>query len=115
MIEVLIAERKHPVHFGWLELETISLSIGHKSPDDTANNIVNLVNNLQFTRLVAFEGVKAGYRKIGEACPFKTSEDLVDEVKNITEINPIIEEWVKRQAEFYQIEEPSKKKEAANP
>lgn len=117
MIKVVLNGTERPVHFGWLELENISNSIESKSPEETANNINSLVQNLRFNRVVLFEGIKAGYRRIGESCPFATAEDVADEIQNFAEALPAIEYYIKRQAEFFNVEDekPTKKKETVSP
>jgi hypothetical protein len=116
MNEITINGTKHPIHFGWLALENISAFAGHNSPDTTANAMDKLASDMRFNRVVLFEGIAGGYRKIGERCPFADSEALAEEVSNFTEITPAIEIYIKAQAAFYQIEEDTPKKKAtANP
>ena len=112
MNEIVINGKKHPINFGWLALENISAFAGHNSPDTTANEMDKLASNLKFNRVVLFEGIAGGYRKIGEKCPFADSETLADEVSNFAEITPAIEMYLKAQASFYQIEEETTKKKA---
>lgn len=116
MIDLELNGKKHPIHFGWLELETISESIGNKSPEETANNMPTLASSMKFNRVVLFEGLKGGYRKIGEVCPFQTADEIAEVVESFTQVMPALEYYIKRQAEFFAVEDskPTKKKQAAS-
>lgn len=58
-------------------------------------------NSLKFGRACAFAGIKGGYRKIGEKCPFADVDDLADEVKSFTELEPAILGFTKAVEEFF--------------
>lgn len=103
-MKVTISGVEHPYCFGWLVFETISAEVGHNSPDNTAGDLSTLVGQLSFSRIVAFEAIKAGYKKEGKECPFKTSEDLAEALTKFTEIAPIISDYTTELLSFYNVE-----------
>ncbi len=102
---IRIADTEHPVFFDWLAIEAISESIQERSLDSTVKNINTHANSLRFTRIVAFEGIKCGYKKQGKECPFKTSEELAEKVRGYNELGVIIAEYVSAVSEFYNSED----------
>ena len=105
MNEIVIAGKKHPVCFDWLAIENVSEFVGDNSLDTTTKKLNTYVQSLKFTRFVAFEGIKCGYRKIGEACPFADSDALAEAVKNYAEISPVVSIYTNAVAEFYHSED----------
>jgi len=111
MQEIVINGEKYPVAFDWLAIENVSEFVGDNSLDLTAKNLNTYVTSLKFTRAVAFEGIKCGYRKIGEPCPFADSDALAEKVKAYAEISPVIAMYTEAVGEFYKSEDaPNDKK-----
>lgn len=105
MNEIVINGAKHPVFFDWLAIEVISEFVGDNSLDATAKKLNTYVQSLKFTRFVAFEGIKCGYKKIGESCPFNNSDELAEAANNYTELSAVISIYTNRVAEFYATED----------
>lgn len=105
MDKIEIDGKQHPVFFDWLAIENVSEFVGDNSLDSTAKKLNTYVQSLKFTRFVAFEGIKCGYRKIGETCPFNSSDELAEVVKSYSEISPVISIYTKAVSEFYSNED----------
>ena len=105
MSEIEINGTKHPVFFDWLAIEKVSEFVGDNNLDATAKKLNTYVQSLKFTRQVAFEGVKCGYRKIGEACPFADSDALAETVTNYSELGAIVGIYTTAVSEFYASED----------
>lgn len=111
-----IGGNDYPIYFSWLAIENISAAQGDTSLDATANQLDKRVNTLKFARVVIFEGVKAGCKKEGIECPFKTSEDVADAITKFAEATEVMEIYTKAVLDFYApIEEDKKKGEQENP
>jgi hypothetical protein len=105
MEQIEINGSKHPVYFDWLAIENVSEFVGDNSLDATAKKLNSYVQSLKFTRFVAFEGIKCGYRKIGEPCPFASSDELAEAVKNYSELGSIVGIYTTAVSEFYASED----------
>jgi hypothetical protein len=79
--------------------------MGDGSLDSTAKQLNTYVQSLKFTRLVAFEGIKCGYRKIGEACPFTDSDSLAESVTSYSELGAVVTIYTTAVSEFYHTED----------
>ena len=105
MNEIVIAGQKYPVFFDWLAIERISEFVGDNALDNTAKKLNTYATSLKFTRFVAFEGIKCGFRKMGEPCPFEDSDALAEKVQTYSEIAPVIGFYTSAVGEFYHTED----------
>lgn len=114
MNEIQLGEKKHPIAFDWLAFEAIAGSLGYDSPDVIGTDLQKLASQLPFNRVVLFEGLKCGYRKIGEKCPFESSNDVVELIESLLQVAPVLGAFTEGLVKFYgageAVESKSKKK-----
>jgi hypothetical protein len=105
--EIVINGRKHPIRFSMGAIEAVftSLEIEDFSQLAAKMNASAIGKALKSTKAIAFEGIKGGYRGIGEPCPFKSIEDLAEEVAHFNELTPAISLFNEAVAEFFKSDE----------
>lgn len=63
---------------------------------------MEFVKSLKFARDCAFYGIKAGCKREGIEMPYKTSEDLGDDIDSFEDLNPAVEAFTKAVGDFFQ-------------
>lgn len=63
---------------------------------------MEFVKSLKFARDCAFYGIKAGCKREGIEMPYKTSEDLGDNIDSFEDLNPAVEAFTKAVGDFFQ-------------
>jgi hypothetical protein len=103
MQQIKIGGASHPLYFSMLAIEQVfaDLQVDDFAKLGSVINTKTASNSLKFGRACAFAGIKGGYRKIGEKCPFADVDDLADEVKSFTELEPAILGFTKAVEEFF--------------
>lgn len=103
MQQIKIGGASHPLYFSMLSIEQVfaDLQVDDFAKLGSVINTKTASNSLKFGRACAFAGIKGGYRKIGEKCPFADVDDLADEVKSFTELEPAILGFTKAVEEFF--------------
>ena len=106
--EIIISGHTHPVRFtmGAIEAIFIGLQIDDFSQLAEKMDITAIGKALKSTRVIAFEGVKAGYKYLAVPCPFKDIEDFTDAVTNFNELTPAIGMFTDAVNEFFKTDEP---------
>lgn len=103
MQQITIGGVTHPLYFSMLAIEQVfaDLQVDDFAKLGSVMNTKTASNSLKFGRACAFAGIQGGYRKIGEKCPFNNVDDLADEVKAFTELEPAILGFTKAVEEFF--------------
>jgi hypothetical protein len=96
----------HPFKYGWLEIETISLSAGHNSIDHTASEMARNINDMSFVKTVAFVGIKAGYDAKSQPCPFASADEMVKTFEKFAEAMVYFKAYTTAVMEFFKTDEP---------
>jgi|DEB3_MinimDraft_2_1074329.scaffolds.fasta_scaffold19081_1 hypothetical protein len=103
MTEVTIGGKKHPLYFNMVAIERVMQGADVQNFDQLAQTGQGMANTLAFARLCAFYGVQAGYKKIGEKCPYKDAEELAEEVTSLAEITPALNAFTEAVSTFFAV------------
>jgi hypothetical protein len=82
--------------------------------DQLAQTGQGMANTLAFARLCAFYGVQAGYKKIGEKCPYKDAEELAEEVETLADISPALNAFTEAVQAFFSAPKQTEAEESGN-
>lgn len=88
--EIKIAGVAHPVRYNMLAIESafMALEIEDFSQLEKLNNKA-IGKSMATTRVVAYEGIRSGYKHLDVPCPFKSAEHLAETVSNFNELTAI--------------------------
>ena len=64
---------------------------------------MEFVKSLKFARDCAFYGIKAGCKREKIEMPYKTSEDLGDDIDSFEDLNFAVEAFTKAVGDFFQV------------
>jgi len=92
MTEVKIGGAIHPLYFSMLSIEQVlaELKVEDFSELGKVMDSQSVAKSIKFGRVCALAGIQSGYRKLGEKCPFVTSDDLAEAVEHFVELEPAI-------------------------
>lgn len=105
--EIIIAGKAHPVRFNMGAIERVftALDIADFSQlADTVNSQI-MGKTLANMTVIAYEGIRAGYRNLAHPCPFKDAEDLAEEVNSFKEIAAVMPIFNAAIADFFATDE----------
>lgn len=97
-----------PVFFNMTAIENV-MKASQMGDFSSFGEKMEFVKSLKFARDCAFYGLKAGCKRAGIEMPYKTSEDLGDDIDSFEELNPCVEEFTKAVADFFQTKSQEKK------
>ena len=96
-MEITINDRKYPVHFDCEAIENTCFAFGTDDINSIATKLsaenksmTDIGNVIKLARTAAYEGIKGGYRRIGEKAPFADMVEFQELIKNVSEIFPAI-------------------------
>lgn len=103
MQQIKIGGDIHPLYFSMLAIEQVFADL---QVDDFAKlgevmNTKAASQSLKFGRACALAGIQGGYRKTGEKCPYNSIDQLGDDVKAFSELEPAILGFTKAVEEFF--------------
>lgn len=104
MQELNIGGKKHPLYFNMVAIERTMQGADIQNFDQLAQTGQGMANTLAFARLCAFYGVQAGYKKIGEKCPYKDAEELAEDVTSLSEVTPALNAFTEAVSKFFAVE-----------
>lgn len=93
MKDIVIGGTKYPLFFDVEAIEAVCYEFGDDNINSIAASLMNTGGSmkdvgkaLRLARVSAYEGIKAGYRKIGENCPFESLDEFSQKVEKVAEI-----------------------------
>ena len=90
--------------FNMVAIERVMQGADIQDFDQLAQSGQGLAKTLSFARLCAFYGIKSGYKKIGEKCPYKDAEDLAEDITNLAEVNPALNAFTDAVRAFFAVD-----------
>jgi len=111
MNHIEIGGVQHPLLFNMIAIENVMDEIHVQNFDELSSHIsmATVSKSLKFSRVCAFHGIKAGYRKTGETFPFGDIDDLADAIQSFFEVEPALQAFTQAVEEFFK---PRKKPSA---
>jgi len=103
MQEITIGGKKHPLFFNMVAIERVMQSQDIQNFDQLATSGQGVAKSLSFARFCAFYGVQAGYKKIGEKCPFADAEAIAEEIESLEEISPALAAFTEAVSKFFAV------------
>jgi len=104
MQEIQIGDKKHPLFFNMVAIERVMQGADVQDFDQLAQSGQGLAKTLSFARLCAFYGIQAGYKKIGEKCPYKDAEELAEDVTALSEVSPALNAFTEAVSKFFAVD-----------
>jgi len=101
-MKIEINKIEYPLFFNMTAIESVMQAAGMQDFSSFGEN-QDLVKSLKFSRDCAFYGIKAGCKRNKIDMPFKTSDELGDEIESFVELNPAVEAFTKAVGDFFQV------------
>jgi hypothetical protein len=103
MNHIEIGGVQHPLLFNMLAIENVMDEINIQNFEELGLHITSATvsKSLKFSRVCAFHGIKAGYRKKGEKFPFGDIDDLADAIESYFEVEPALLGFTAAVEEFF--------------
>lgn len=90
-----------PIFFNMTAIENV-MKASQMDDFSAFGEKMEFVKSLKFARDCAFYGIKAGCKREGIEMPYKTSEDLGDDIDSFEDLNPAVEAFTKAVGDFFQ-------------
>lgn len=103
MNQIEIGGVQHPLLFNMTAIESVMEELNAKDFTELGAHINNAMvsKSLKFTRICAFHGICAGYRKEKRENPFNDIDDLADAVTSFYEVEPAMMQFMESMEEFF--------------
>ena len=106
--EIRLGDKAHPVRFNLAAIERvfISLEIDDFSQVSEKLNNKTIGKAIGSIKVIAYEGIRAGYKHLALPCPFADADDLADSVSKFAELSAILPIFTSAVNDFFTSDEP---------
>ena len=101
-MELEINGKKYPMFFNMTAIENV-MKASQMEDFSAFGDKMQFVKSLKFARDCAFYGIKAGCKREKIEMPYKTSEELGDDIDSFEDLNPAVEAFTKAVGDFFQV------------
>jgi hypothetical protein len=91
-----------PIFFNMTAIENV-MKASQMEDFSSFGDKMEFVKSLKFARDCAFYGIKAGCKREKIEMPYKTSEDLGDDIDSFEDLNFAVEAFTKAVGDFFQV------------
>jgi len=103
MNHIEIGGVQHPLLFNMIAIEQVMDELDIENFEALTTHITSaaISKSLKFSRVCAFYGIKSGYKKTKESCPFLDIDDLADAIESYYEVEPALHGFTLAIEEFF--------------
>lgn len=106
--EIKLGDKAHPVRFTMSAIERvfITLEIDDFSQVSERLNNKTIGKAIGSIKVIAYEGIRAGYKHLALPCPFKDADELAESVDKFAELSAILPLFTQSVNDFFTSDEP---------